>query len=121
MGKYTLQRAKNLVGQMGRAGRNTKAFIKLLGSNADEATQMFITKADDLGTKLDDLAAKGEKILSGDFGDVKKYFKSLLPGEYTLVATPDGQVFRIAKGELGETSLELAARNGDVVARTRSM
>jgi len=66
------------------------------------------------------LAAKGEKILSGDFGDVKKYFKSLLPGEYTLVATPDGQVFRIAKGELGETSLELAARNGDGVARTRS-
>jgi len=31
------------------------------------------------------------------------------------VATPDGQVFRIAKGELGETSLELAARNGDGV------
>gem|GEM_PF-6935920 len=115
---------------MGRAGRSTKAFIKLLGSNADEAAQMFITKADelgrqvinlgkgkidDLGTKLDDLAAKGEKILSGDFGDVKKYFKSLLPGEYTLVATPEGQVFRIAKGELGETSLELAARNGDGV------
>jgi len=67
-----------------------------------------------------DLAAKGEKILSGDFGDVKKYFKSLLPGEYTLVATPEGQVFRIAKGDLGETSLELAARNGDGVARTRS-
>jgi len=115
---------------MGRAGRNTKAFIKLLGSNADEAAQMFITKADelgrqvinlgkgkidDLGTKLDDLAAKGEKVLSGDFGDVKKYFKSLLPGEYTLVATPEGQIFRIAKGELGETSLELAARNGDGV------
>jgi len=36
MGKYTLQRTKNFVGQMGRAGRNTKAFIKLLGSNADE-------------------------------------------------------------------------------------
>jgi len=29
-------------------------------------------------------------------------------------------VFRIAKDELGETSLELAARNGDGVARTRS-
>jgi|GEM_PF-1262107 len=136
MGKYTLQRTKNLVGQMGRAGRNTKAFIKLLGSNADEAAQMFITKADelgrqvinldkgkidDIGTKLDDLVAKGEKVLSGDFGDVKKYFKSLLPGEYTLVATSDGQVFRIAKGDLGETSLELATRNGDGVARTRSM
>ena len=58
---------------------------------------------------------------AGDFGDVKKYFRSLLPGEYTLVSTPDGQVFRIAKGELGETSLELAARNGDGVARTKSM
>ena len=67
-----------------------------------------------------DLAAKGEKVLSGDFDDVKKYFESLLPGEYTLVATPDGQVFRIAKGDLGETSFELAARNGDGVARTRS-
>ena len=44
-----------------------------------------------------DLAAKGEKILSGDFGDVKKYFKSLLPGEYTLVATPEGQVSVLRK------------------------
>ena len=52
MGKYTLQRTKNLVGQMGRAGRNTKAFIKLLGSNADEAAQMFITKADELGRQV---------------------------------------------------------------------
>jgi len=32
----------------------------------------------------------GAKVLSGDFGDVKKYFKSLLPGEYTLVATSKG-------------------------------
>jgi len=52
MGKYTLQRTKNLVGQMGRAGRNTKAFIKLLGSNADEAAQMFITKADEFGRQV---------------------------------------------------------------------
>jgi len=34
------------------------------------------------------------------------------------VATPDGQVFRIAKGELGETSLELAINSGcDVVLK----